>query len=142
MSVIPPSGKSFLHAVIRQNGLRKTRDFTIKDRALGARNLFPGLEFSRRQVYPCLYHLPLAHKRNISFARHGIARFPGEYQGFGWLVQKYAFKVRVVVEMPAGGNNVINRPIFLGVQCIERVLHLLSQRGCRRQQAGERHKTG
>ena len=136
-----PSSKSLLHAVICENGFRQARDFTIKHWALDARNLLPGLQFSRREVHSCLNDLLLAQKNYIGFARDGVARFPCEHQGFWRFVQKYAFEMRVAVETTARDYDVIDGPIFLGFQRIEGVLHGLSLHRYRKEQAGEHNKT-
>ncbi len=85
-------------------------------------NLIPGLELVRRDVDPRLDGLALVLEDDIGLARDGIALLPGQYFFFVRLVQQHAGEERLIGQMAALLEHIMNGPVFFCGESIQRMV--------------------
>ncbi len=93
----------------------------------------------RRDVDPGLDGLALVLEDDIGLARDGVALLPGQYFVFVRLVQQHAGEERLVGQVAALLKNIVNSPVFVCGESIERMVR---HPGLRTERSGSSEECG
>jgi len=107
---------SFFHRLVHST------KFTHVDRSLDVLALFPGFEFAAGDVDQRFDGEALAQQDYFGFAEDGIAALPGEDFVLGGFVQQNAMGDGVGVDLAGVAQDVVDGPVFLCFQCVQRML--------------------
>ena len=101
--------------------------FHFQNGRLNVFALLPEFELVTRNVHQGFNGNALAKKNNLRFTKHRVAKLPGENFLLGWFMEKDTGVESVDIHFAGIAKDVVNDPIFLGLQRLKRMRGCLSE---------------